>query len=31
MNFCITNSELQYNSAIVNNPDPSGYEQAANQ
>ena len=29
MNFCITNSELQYNNAIVNNPDPSGYEQAA--
>lgn len=26
MNFCITNSELQYNSAIVNNPDPSGVE-----
>jgi hypothetical protein len=30
MNLCITNSELQYNSAIRNNPDPSGVEAAAN-
>ncbi len=31
MNYCIPNSELQYNSAIKNNPDPSGLEeQAAN-
>lgn len=29
MNFCITrNGETQYNTAIINNPDPSGYEAA---
>ena len=30
MNLCITNSEIQYNSSIINNPDPSGVESAAN-
>lgn len=30
MNFCFTNSETQYNSSIINNPDPSGVESAAN-
>lgn len=29
MNFCFSNSETQYNSAIINNPDPSGVESAA--
>lgn len=30
MNFCFSNSEIQYNSSIINNPDPSGVESAAN-
>lgn len=29
MNFCFTNSETQYNSSIINNPDPSGVESAS--